>query len=354
MTAPAAAPASGPVAPPVQRASAQPPTDRFAFAAVLDALPAAASKAGASTAEGQPHVAKESREDGSSSRQSARHSLLSDGALLASLPFALSAASAMDAGSQAAGQASSLAPAAAKASGAEASGASVAASDRTDRCWTARWRTRLSLRRPGSPSAFASRGLTGEASFALAGASGQDLATQVNRSGESAPPPASPRRRPPRARTPLHPAAPRRPRRRSPHAHARLRRIGRARRERQRRMRPCAANASPKLQRRRPPGLRVRRSRPRRRIRAATGLTAAFPIRPAPPLHRWRKRIRSARFSQRLSPLRRLWGSMVRPRPRGRRSRRAPARPPRAPPPLARQSRRSTSIFRRAGSRTSR
>ena len=38
----------------------------------------------------------------------------------------------------------------------------------------------------GSPSAFASRGLTGEASFTLAGASGQDLATQVNRSGESA------------------------------------------------------------------------------------------------------------------------------------------------------------------------
>ena len=130
MTAPAAAPASGPVAPPVQRASAQPPTDRFAFAAVLDALPAAASKAGASTGEGQPHVAKGTREDGSSSRQSARHSLLSDGALLASLPFALSAASAMDAGSQAAGQASSLAPAAAKASGAEASGAAVAASDK--------------------------------------------------------------------------------------------------------------------------------------------------------------------------------------------------------------------------------
>ena len=74
MTAPAAGPASGPVAPPVQRASAQPPADRFAFAAVLDALPTAASKAGASTGEDQPHVAKESREDGSSSRQSARHS----------------------------------------------------------------------------------------------------------------------------------------------------------------------------------------------------------------------------------------------------------------------------------------
>ena len=223
------------------------PADRFAFAAVLDALPAAASKAGASTGEDQPHVAKETREDGSAGRQSARHSLLSDGALLASLPFALSAASAMDAGSQAAGQASSLAPAAAKASGAEASGASVAA-ERQDSTAVGRLVGERAFHfAAGSPSAFASRGLTGEASFALAGASGQDLATQVNRSGESAPPPASPRRRPRQARTPLHPAAPRRPRRQSPHAHARLRRIGRARRERRRRMRPCAANASPKL-----------------------------------------------------------------------------------------------------------
>jgi hypothetical protein len=186
MTAPAAAPASGPVAPPVQRASAQPPTDRFAFAAVLDALPAAASKAGASTAEGQPHVAKESREDGSWSRQSARHSLLSDGALLASLPFVLSAASPMDAGWQAAGHASSLAPSAAKASGAEASGASVAASDRSTAVGRLVGERAFHFAASGSTNASASRGLTGEASFALAGASGQDLATQVNRSGESA------------------------------------------------------------------------------------------------------------------------------------------------------------------------
>jgi hypothetical protein len=186
MTAPAAAPASGPVAPPVQRASPQPPTDRFAFAAVLDALPAAASKAGASTGEDQPHVAKGTHEDGSASRQSARHSLRSDGGLLAALPFALSAASAMDAGSQAAGQASSLAPAAAKTSGAEPGGAAVATSDKLTAVGRLVGERAFHFAASGSTSAFASRGLTGEASFALAGASGQDLATLVNRSGESA------------------------------------------------------------------------------------------------------------------------------------------------------------------------
>ena len=186
MTAPAAAPASGPVAPPVQRAPAQAPTDAHAFAAVLDALPTPASKAGASTGEDQPHVAKESRDDGSASRQSARHSLLSDGALLASLPFALSAASAMDAGSQAAGHASSPAPAAAKASGAEAGGASVGASDKLTAVGRLVGERAFHFAASGSTSPIAGRGLTGEASFALAGASGQDLATQVNWNGESA------------------------------------------------------------------------------------------------------------------------------------------------------------------------
>ena len=157
------------------RAASSPPSRRLialAFAAVLDALPAAASKAGGSTAEDQPHVAKEPRDDGSANRQSARHSLLSDGALLASLPFALSAASAMDAGSQAAGHTSSLAPAAAKASGAEAGGASVAASDKLTAVGRLVGERAFDFAASGSPSAFASRGLTGEASFALAGAFG--------------------------------------------------------------------------------------------------------------------------------------------------------------------------------------
>ena len=127
MTAPAAAPASGPIAPPAPRASPQPPADRFAFAAVLDSIPGAATKAGASAAEEQPHPSEEPRQEESAPEQSTSHSLLNDGALLASLPFALRAASAMDEGSQAADHASSLAPAATKASGAEASGAPVAA-----------------------------------------------------------------------------------------------------------------------------------------------------------------------------------------------------------------------------------
>ena len=354
MTAPAAAPASGPVAPPVQRASAQPPTDRFAFAAVLDALPTAASKAGASTGEDQPHVAKESREDGSSSRQSARHSLLSDGALLASLPFALSAASAMDAGSQAAGYASSPAPAAAKASGAEPGGASGAASDRS----TAVGRLvgeRAFHFAAGSPSAFASRGLTGEASFALAGASGQDLATQVNRSGETAvaaafaTAEAAAGAGAAQSSGAAVASAPIAPRARASQAHRASPTRATAAHEAVRGERQPEATAAP--------AARVASSAapPPRRIRAAKGLTAAFPIRPAPSLRRSRKPIRSARFSQRLSPLRRRSGSTVRRRqPRVWTSRRARARPPRTPRPLVSRSRKSTSIFRRAASRTSR
>ncbi|HEY1780219.1 MAG TPA: flagellar hook-length control protein FliK [Roseiarcus sp.] len=191
MTAPAVAPASGAIAPPVQRASAQAPADAahafaHAFTAVLDALPAGASKAGGSTAEDQPHVSKESRGDSSANRQSTRHSLLSDGALLASLPFALSAASAMDAGSQAGSQASSPAPAAAKTSGAGVSGASVATTDKLTAVGRLVGERAFHFGASGSPSAFASRGLTGEAPFTLAGASGEDLAAQTKLSGESA------------------------------------------------------------------------------------------------------------------------------------------------------------------------
>ena len=54
MTAPAAAPASGPIAPAAPRPAPQPSADRFAFAAVLDSLPGAPAKAGASTTEEQP------------------------------------------------------------------------------------------------------------------------------------------------------------------------------------------------------------------------------------------------------------------------------------------------------------
>ncbi len=59
MTAPAAAPASAPIAPAAPRAAPQPPADRFAFAAVLDSLPGAPAKASASTPEEQPRPSNE-------------------------------------------------------------------------------------------------------------------------------------------------------------------------------------------------------------------------------------------------------------------------------------------------------
>ena len=127
MTAPAAAPTSGPIAPAAPRAAPQPPADRFAFAAVLDSLPGEAIKAGASTAEGQARPSNEPRQEESPRGQPARHSLLNDGALLASLPFALRAASMMDEQPQAAENAPSLTPAAMKGPRSEDSGASLAA-----------------------------------------------------------------------------------------------------------------------------------------------------------------------------------------------------------------------------------
>jgi Flagellar hook-length control protein FliK len=127
MTAPAAAPTSGPIAPAAPRAAPQPPADRFAFAAVLDSLPGEAIKAGASTAEGQARPSNEPQQDESPRGQPARHSLLNEGALLASLPFALRGASMMGERPQAAENAPSLTPAAMKGPRSEDSGASLAA-----------------------------------------------------------------------------------------------------------------------------------------------------------------------------------------------------------------------------------
>jgi hypothetical protein len=127
MTAAAAAPTSGPIAPAPPRAAPQPPADRFAFAAVLDSLPGEAIKAGASTAEGQARPSNQPRQEESPRGQPARHSLLNDGALLASLPFALRPASMMDERPQAAENAPSLTPAAMKGPRSEDSGASLAA-----------------------------------------------------------------------------------------------------------------------------------------------------------------------------------------------------------------------------------
>ena len=181
MTAPAAAPASGPIAPPAPRASPQPPADRFAFAAVLDSIPGAATKAGASAAEGPPHPSEEPRQEESAPEQSTRHSLLNDGALLASLPFALRAASAMDEGSQAADHASSLAPAATKASGAEASGAPVAPGAKA--AAVGRLTGERAFHFGASAGVTASRSLAIDAPFAPAGA---NVAPQAGQGGESA------------------------------------------------------------------------------------------------------------------------------------------------------------------------
>ena len=125
--APAVAPAPAPVAPLPARAASQPSADRFAFATVLDSLPSAAAKAGASAAEEQARPSNESPQEQSSRGQTTHHSLPNDSALFASLPFALRAASMMEERPQAADNSPSVAPAAIKGPKSEDSGASIAA-----------------------------------------------------------------------------------------------------------------------------------------------------------------------------------------------------------------------------------
>ena len=129
MTAPAAAPASGPIAPPPPRAAPQPPADAHAFAAVLDSLPGEAVKAGASTTEeNESRPSNEARLD-QSPGQPPGHSLLGDGSLMASLPFALQAAWTID--EDPADHAPSRGPAASKGPEPVGHAASVAASAKT-------------------------------------------------------------------------------------------------------------------------------------------------------------------------------------------------------------------------------
>jgi len=127
MTAPAAAPASGPITPAMPRPAPQAAADPFAFAAVLDSLPNAPAKADASTAEEQPGSSNESAREDSSRGQTGHHSLLNDSALLAALPFALRVASTMNERPQAAGSSPSFASPAMKVPKSEDSGASIAA-----------------------------------------------------------------------------------------------------------------------------------------------------------------------------------------------------------------------------------
>ena len=108
MTAPAAAPASGPIAPAAPRPAPQAAADPFAFGALLDSLPGAPSKAEASTAEEQRGSSNESTREDSSPGQTGHHSLVNDSALLAALPFALRAASTTNARPQAASDSPAL------------------------------------------------------------------------------------------------------------------------------------------------------------------------------------------------------------------------------------------------------
>jgi hypothetical protein len=124
MTAPAAAPTSGPVAPAAPRAAPQPPADRFAFAAMLDSLPGAPPRAGASSGEEQTPPANESSQEQSSRGPASHHSALNDSALFASLPFALRVGSMMDERPQ---NSSSQTSAAMKGPKSEDSGASLSA-----------------------------------------------------------------------------------------------------------------------------------------------------------------------------------------------------------------------------------
>jgi len=105
MTATAAALAFGPIVASAPRAQPQAPTDRFAFAAVLDSLPGAEAKAGSSVDGDQSPTSNEPKQGEESLGQPDFHSILS------SLPFAFLPASAPHEGAVAAAEASALAPA---------------------------------------------------------------------------------------------------------------------------------------------------------------------------------------------------------------------------------------------------
>jgi len=145
MTAPAAAPASGPIAPAVPRPAPQAAADPFAFGAVLDSLPGASAKADAWTAEEQRGSSNESAREDSSRGQTGHHSLLNDSALLAALPFALRVASTMNERPQAAGSSPSFASPAMKGPKSEDSGGSIAGWREGGDRWATGRRTRFSL-----------------------------------------------------------------------------------------------------------------------------------------------------------------------------------------------------------------
>jgi hypothetical protein len=188
MTAPAAATASGPIATTVVRVPHQPPADRLAFAAVLDSLPGGAAKAGASIGEEQPHPSSEPRQKASPPGQPSGHSPLRDNALLASLPFALQAASMTDNRPQAADNALSRATAATKGPGPEQSGGSIAASAKAPTVGRLIGERAFHFGVSTPPSVIASRSTAIGAPFAPAAATavGANLAPKADLGGETA------------------------------------------------------------------------------------------------------------------------------------------------------------------------
>jgi hypothetical protein len=162
MTAPDAAPTSGPVAPAAPRAAPQPPADRFAFAAMLDSLPGAPAEAGASPPEKQTHPSNESTQDEPSRGQASHHSALNESALFASLPFALRVGAMMNEYPQAADDSPSPTSPAMKGPQSEASGAPLA---------------------PGAKATTVGR-LTGERAF-HSGASPANFMSEADLKGES-------------------------------------------------------------------------------------------------------------------------------------------------------------------------
>jgi hypothetical protein len=178
MTAPAAAPASGPIAPAAPRPAPQAPADPFAFGAVLDSLPGAPAKAEASTAEEQPGSLNESTREDSSTGQTGHHSLLNDSALLAALPFALRVASTMN---QAASTSPSFASPATKGPKSEDSGASIAGGAKAATVGRLVGERAFHF----GPSTFAGRTLGVNAQFAPGAASAASLTARPALSGES-------------------------------------------------------------------------------------------------------------------------------------------------------------------------
>jgi hypothetical protein len=209
MTAPAAAPTSGPVAPAAPRAAAQPPADRFAFAAMLDSLPGAPTKAGAAAGEKQAPPSNESPQEESSRGQASHHSLLSDSALFASLPFALRVASMMDERPQAGDSSPSLTSPADE--GPETRGRQRAACRRRQGgdCRATDWRTRLPLGRLRhqlyAPSRSEGRKRSRCWFHARRGQGGESLARRRSGHGKRDGPRAD---RPSRGRAPVKPREP--------------------------------------------------------------------------------------------------------------------------------------------------